>query len=648
MTMAALEHLGTGLVATALAWLRLASWSASGLLLGAARLRTGSATRLAVATLAGACLTMLIYAVLASTGSLAAAVALDAAIAVASLVARGASARNLLRTSGRLLLPSSRSGRVVLAAVLGVVWIVAIGPPRDGDVMHYHLAHIRQIIAAGVWRQIPICSYGIPFGWSLTYLPFEWAGLPQTAHLLNAGAWLLACALCIEGVKPAPDPAVTSPQVVTRWMLLCLTLLPAILKAATTAMADSFMILDVALVVALLMQWPRLGRSGFAALGFATFCGTTTRYQAAAVVIAVSVIVAVEGVRRREARTLSLPFLGGALVASVAAAPFYIANALTLGSPVWPFASSPGGGGQRFPASGMTDAAQQLAAMCSTRAVAGGVQTAAMAAARLFVDRSVFPIPALLAVGCLLALTSNLFGTRRIAGFILLFMLAWVAAQPTLAPRFSIYLVAAGVVCAAAPFSRLLATRAAPLMRIASAAALGVLAIVAAVYVRDYFMLAATGDVARFNRATWYWPAYDWANRETPPHARFVVALYGGDTYPLHRWNISADPRSSATLPWRSIRNGCDLHRFLLGAQADFLFYGPDVWTGRPMDPDVERVVGESIRMGALNSVRTFDVPIVYGRMEGLETQSHVTLYRVARTTTGPACEASAGSGSDH
>src|SRR5689334_16059903 len=103
MTMAAMEHLGLGLVATALAALRLISWSASGLLLGAGRLRTRSATRLAVAMFAGACLTMLIYAVLASMGWLAAAVAVDAAIAAASLVARGAGAGSLLRESGRLL-----------------------------------------------------------------------------------------------------------------------------------------------------------------------------------------------------------------------------------------------------------------------------------------------------------------------------------------------------------------------------------------------------------------------------------------------------------------------------------------------------------------------------------------------------------------
>ena len=631
-------HVGLGVAATVLAGLRVAAWGATGSLIGVSRLRASAAIRTAVSILAGACLTMLIYATLASMRVLLLAVLLDAAVAVLSLAARARETGRLFRATAQLLLPSSHAGRAALTAALCLLWVVAIGPPRDGDVMHYHLAHIREIIAHGGWRQLPICSYGIPFGWSLTYLPFEWMGLPQTAHLLNAVAWLLSCALCVERVKPTMGTGKRDPHEATRWMLLCLTLLPAVLKAATTAMADSFMILEVALVVALLMEWPAPGRSGAAALGFAACCGLTTRYQAAAVVIAASVIVGIEGIRNRESRTLLVPFFAGALVAVIAAAPFYLANALTLGSPMWPFAGTLVRGGQLSSLDGTTQAVQQLAASCATTAVTGGLGTAAAAAGRLFIDRSVFPIPALVAAGCILALTFAAGGTRRVGLFILLFMGAWVAAQPSLAPRFSIYLVAAAVVCCSAPLSSLLATRAAPAARIAGGVSLGVLAIASGMYARDYVRLIATGDLARFHHATWYWGAYDWANRETPPDARFVVALYGGDTYPLDRWNISADPGSSAALPWTSITNSCGLGKFMVRVRADYMFYGPNVWTGHPMDARIDDVVEQSIRVGTLREVRSFEVPIVYSRMRGLELQSRVTLYRVDRSAVGAAC----------
>ena len=638
MTTTTLEYLSWGLVATALAALRVAAWSSTGLLLGVNRLRAGPAVRVAVAMLVGACLTMLVYAVLAAAGMLGLAVALDAGIAALSLFVERAEVVRLLRAAGHLLLPSHRAGRVVLVATLCLLWLVAIGPPRDGDVMHYHLAHVRQIIAEGRWRQLPVCSYGIPFGWSLTYLPFEWAGVPQVAHLLNAGAWLLSCALCVESMAPLGGAEERGSHLVARWMLWCATLLPVILKAATTAMADSFTILVVAVVVALLMQWPRLGRGGSAALGFAAFSGLTTRYQAAAVAIAVSVLVGIAAARRRKDRPPLVPFLAGALAAAAAAAPFFVANALTLGSPLWPFAGSLFGAARNDPAGATTEAVRHVASLCAASSVAGGWGSAAAAAGRLLLDPSVFPVPALLVVGCLIALALNVGSTRRVGFFILVFIGAWVTAQPTLAPRFSIYLIAAAVVCWTPLLSRGLATRAAAGVRIIGGASLAIVALAAGLYGRDYLRLAATGDLARFHRATWYWPAYDWANHETPPDARFVVVLYGGNTYPLDRWNISADPGSSAALPWQAITNSCDLGIFLLDARADFVFYGPNVWTGRAMDASIERTIDASIRAGALDTVRTFDVPIVYSRMRGLERESTVTLYRVDRAAIGRTC----------
>jgi hypothetical protein len=581
---------------------------------------------------------MLVYAVLAALGKLATAVALDAGIAVLSLIAERAEVVRLLRRTGHLLLPSSRAGRIAFVATLCLVWVIAIGPPRDGDVMHYHLAHIRQIIAEGGWRQLPVCAYGIPFGWSFTYLPFEWAGLPQVAHLLNLGAWLMTCALCVEGVAPLAGPDECGPRLVARWALWCATLLPAILKAATTAMADGFTILVVAIVVALLMEWPRLGRSGIAALGFAAFSGLTTRYQAAAIALAVTVIVVIEAARCRKSRPLLAPFVGGALAATIAAAPFFLANALTLGSPVWPFASSLFGAAHYDAAGSTTEAVRHVAALCAGSAVAGGWGSAAASAGRLLLDQSVFPIPALAAAGCLLALTLNAGKTRLVGVFILAFMATWVTVQPTLAPRFSIYLIAPSMICLVPPLSRLLATRAAAGVRIAGGVSLGILLLAAGLYARDYVRLATTGDLARFHHATWYWQAFDWANRETPHDARFVVALYGGNTYPLERWNISADPGSSAVLPWATIARGCDLARFLHGVRADYMFYGPNVWTGRAMSWNIERAVNESIRDGVLDTVRTFEVPIVYSRMRGLEVASSVTLYRVDQAAMVNSC----------
>ena len=52
-------------------------------------------------------------------------------------------------------------------------WLNAIVPPRDADVMRYHLAHVRQIARDGAWIAVPDFHYAIPFGWTLNFLPYE-------------------------------------------------------------------------------------------------------------------------------------------------------------------------------------------------------------------------------------------------------------------------------------------------------------------------------------------------------------------------------------------------------------------------------------------------------------------------------------------
>ena len=81
----------------------------------------------------------------------------------------------------------TRQWLVLLAglALWGIVWAAAISPPRSADAMRYHLAHIRQIVTDGRWERIADYHYALPFGWSLSYLPFEMLGLPQGSQLLG-------------------------------------------------------------------------------------------------------------------------------------------------------------------------------------------------------------------------------------------------------------------------------------------------------------------------------------------------------------------------------------------------------------------------------------------------------------------------------
>lgn len=619
----ALLPLVVGAAATLLALVRLGSWTAVGLTILPRGVTRGRATVIGLSILVGSSLTAVIYAAFAAGGHLAIAIAVDAIVAAWAVGLRWRSLSALHDAAVRHVCATPRWMRCGAAAIAMLLWLIAIGPPRDADVMHYHLAHLRQIIEEGQWRQLPICSYGIPFGWTLGYLPFEWIGIPQTAHLLNAGAWLLACGACVDGLQAANMHSDGAAAVSARWMLLGATLLPAVLKAATTAMADAFTILVVALTVALLLEWPRAQKSGAAALGFVAFVGLSTRYQAAAVALAVSLLIMVEAFRRAERRPLLWPFVLGAAVALLCASPFYIANAITLGSPVWPFGSTLA----HFPGSG---AASRVAARCASVALSGGWPAALRSARHLMVDITVFPVPVVTVVSAVAAAVLGLPAVRRVARFTLLYLAIWAFVQHRLEPRFSIFLIPAAVVCSAPLLASLLRTRIAPLVRVAGATAIGVVLIGALLYAREYAEFAVTANLARFHHATWYWPAYDWANRETPPDARFAVALYGGQTYQLHRWNVSVDPNSSAVLDWDSIDDGCELASWLATHRIGYLFFGPNVATGRPISERMDRLVTEAVAEKRLVELREFDVPIVYGRVARLERSATIRLYEVA------------------
>lgn len=456
--------------------------------------------------------------------------------------------------------------------------------------------------------------------------------------MVNLGAWLLVSALCVESASASVEEEAGVNARVARWMLLCASLLPIVMKAATTAMADAFTMLVVALSLTLLIAWPRLGRGGAMALGFAAFAGLTTRYQAAAVAIVITAIVFVDAVRHAERRYLIGGYFAGAVFAAIAAAPFYVANVITLGSATWPFGAALTGGSRGISAVQAGSEIARIAATCSARALTGDWAARIASAGRLLVHPSVFPIPVLLVIGALVTLVRGPARLRIVGVFVFGFLAIWMLAQPRLEPRFSVFLVFAAIVCLVPSASILLRSSAALPARVAAFVVTGALAAVAALYSWDYLRLAATGDVARFHRATWYWPAYEWANRNTPDDSRFLVILYGGHTYPLDRWNLSGDPGSSAAVPWERIRDGCELGAFLRSNRATFVFYGPNVWTGGPLTEHAGRVVAEAASGGVLVPVRRFAVPIVYGRMARLERTANIALYRVDTARATGAC----------
>lgn len=567
-----------------------------------------AAVRLAI----GAAITSFLWALFAVAGQVSLALWVVPGLEAAFLAARWKAVAQAGRELARALqeLCAERWVRWTAAAALVVYWVNAIAPPRDADVVRYHLEHIRQILADGAWLPIPDYHFALPFGWSLNYLPFERFGLPEGAHMLNLGLWILALAmLCrIMSASGGRRLALALCAVAGAQALL--------LKSATTAHADAYVIFVVTILTALLAG-PELSPATAAALGFTAWAAAGSRYQALALGLATTAVVLVWAGRNSGTRRVLFRYAGGTGLALGLAAPFYLFNWRHFGNPFWPLLVDLF---NRPPAYADQVAAafnRSLTGAWQPSTVLAGLREAFASAFALYT----FPVPHLVLAFLLLSLRWRTAATARLARFLAAFLLLWAIAQPAMYSRFYIYLLPAAWAGLAGAMALVRSDRAQWwATRAASLVALG-LAAFAIFYSRDAFALAATGDLARYHATTWFYDVYDWVNDNTPPDARFLVVVTGGTSYYLDRPLRRADPSTSGVVDWSAVRGADDLVRVMREGGYDYLLYEWRNWRfpgGEQMIAAVREVLDE----GQLVEVRRFDAVLAGSRVL---RQSHVT-----------------------
>src|SRR3989454_1820752 len=186
------EPLAVGLVATVLAVAQILGWLA----LGSCFIKNQCDDIISIPSslLIGSGLTAFVYAIFAATGHVQAGIAFGivvVVVAVALFRQRLFQMSRSLSTAYTELGTDRRWFLALWTATLVLYWAIAITPPRDADVMRYHLAHIQQINMENAWLPVPDWHYALPFGWTLNYLAFEHFGIPQVANLINLGLWII-------------------------------------------------------------------------------------------------------------------------------------------------------------------------------------------------------------------------------------------------------------------------------------------------------------------------------------------------------------------------------------------------------------------------------------------------------------------------
>ncbi len=608
-----LTLLGEGLLASLVVCLQLIAWVALGSR-PAARVRDDEMF-VSVALLAGAAITSFLYALLTWSGHVTTAIVVVAVVSLAALALGGRAAAadlgDLLRELRRLAV--NRLAAAGLAVVGVSAWLLAISPPRDADVMRYHLAHIRQIVLDGRWDAIPDYHYALPFGWSLNFLPFERFGLPVGANLLSLGLTLVTLAVLVRvGREVGGTPAIVLAAG------LVLVFQPSALKAATTAHADAYAMLVTATLAALLLRLARGATVASSAIGFVAFVGFQSRYQAAAVAIAGTAAAAWIAWRRRTGREL-IGYASGAGAALVLAAPFYLRNWLAFDDPFWPI-----GAGDRTYADRVVSTYEYGINGHHTLA------TYTLALRTLLSDTLLFPVPIVLVLvlGALLVPPVR----RRVPGlavFVVGFVVIWASVQPRLYSRFTLIVAPAAALVLAALAGILFRRLPAAAVSLVIALALVPFAAFDVYYSADTARLLARGDLAAYHRYTWYYPVYSWVNDHTPPDARGLVFAQSGLSYYLDRPYRRADPTLSGVVDWKRVRTAGELRRVLRSGSYDFVIYDNAPWPAYASGANLTAAIRAGRATGLLRPVKSFDLRLYLSRVRRTSISTHVTVFAV-------------------
>ncbi len=514
---------------------------------------------------------------------------LVALLSLAALFIKTGETRRIIEqiaASYRDAFQSNRLLRIASLPVAALLWIYAIAPPRDGDVMRYHLAHIRQIITDGRWEGIADYHYAFPFGSTLNYLPFEWLHLPQAAALVNVGLWLVIVAGLLDVARLSRVPRAA--QLAT----ILFFVHPFVMRTFASAMADAYAILVVLAIVLFFLHIDD-APSDAIVLGFVCWIGAQSRYQLVAWGIAGTIIALIHFGRRRSVTDLKR-FALGAAAALVLSAPFYLANWRDFGNPFWPLL---------VPSINGTAAYANRVAAAYSAAMIGSHDPSYLLRQLwdLVTSVAIAPLAFILLLIIPLSIRASDPRFRRVSALGLLFLLLWILMEPKLFPRHVLLLLPLGAILFGPAFDGVL-TRQKTGRRVEQllSSAVILLIVASAVLSRDYARYAVTGDKASFHRFTWYYDVYDWVNRSIPANARVLVVTYSGHSYYLDRPYRRADPWLSGVVDWSRISSADEMVTMLTKGGYSYVIYDDRSWGRFPGGAEMESAVKSAVQRGSL------------------------------------------------
>jgi hypothetical protein len=506
----------------------------------------------------------------------------------------------------------------IFCATAVLYGINAIAPPRDQDVLYYHLAHIHQIDMENSWVPIADYCYGFPFGWTFNYLPFEHVGLPQVANLLNMGLWLIFSPMLFALLRRY---APTSFALLLSGIIVCH---PFVLKMSTAAFSDMYAIFVALPLAMFIADFPGLKRTQFGLFGFVAWIGTQSRYQSIAIGLAVTALPMFMALRKKITGREIMIYCGGTLGALILASPFYLFNFIAFANPVWPL---------DLPFHAKSESYANKVATVYTASMTGArdMNTMITGITSFVMSPETFPI----SISAISLIVVSLFWRHpfliKIGIPVTGFLLLWVWAQPMLPqPRYVMYL--------------------SPLILVGWAMTLGIWIkscpkikvylltffsmVVSAFlcfglyYSADAFRYSITGDYNRYHEHTSFYDVFETINRTTPPDAKFLIILTGGQTYYLDRSHRRADPEQSGVIDWLNLQSPERLDEILEDEGFDYILYEDTHWESFIGGTNLVTLLRGSITRNFLSKEAEFHTQVNESRIRRLSHPTRVFLLK--------------------
>ncbi|MFP6639545.1 MAG: hypothetical protein VCC04_04815, partial [Myxococcota bacterium] len=393
--------------------------------------------------------------------------------------------------------------------------------------------------------------------------------------------------------------------------VLGVLLTPGIVQAATNV-GNDLAVLTFGLGGILLLHGYRHGRHrsflilAFASLGFAI----GIKYQSVLFLPWYLWLLWAALERRLNASGFRLLVLLG-LITLLLPAPFFLRNYLNTGVPDWPMHLDLFGAQRDF--------AYEMAMRYSTGLIGERSFETAISGLLAFVTTGL-TLPTMwlfsfLGIYALLRSRQDQTGLYLVFGIISQLTLWWIV-QPSLYPRFVIYLIPQLMVAALLGFEILTAPwiRRSALVVAAASAGLGL--VVLAAYSQGPILYTLDGDLERYHDFTWFHDEYTWMDQNLPKDATVLVVTLSGHTYYMPRPYLRADPTHSGLIDWREI-DSQGLHDEMGRLDLGYVFYQDRDWSDAVGGAELNSVMEDFAERKDVRRLWTRNVVLGTSRIRG-------------------------------